>query len=47
MLDAVCVWCLASEAIALVLAELGVVRLRAEPVAAPAAAPLHIESPVR
>ncbi len=33
VLDAVCIWCLASDAIALVLAGLGVVRLRAEPVA--------------
>ena len=33
VLDAICVWCLASDAIALVLVALGVLRLRAEPVA--------------
>lgn len=33
VLDAICVWCLASDSIALVLVVLGVLRLRAEPAA--------------
>ncbi len=33
VLDAICAWCLASDAIALMLLVLGVLRLRAEPVA--------------
>ncbi len=33
VLDAICVWCLASDVIALVLVVLGVLRLRAEPAA--------------
>ena len=33
VLHAICVWCLASDSIALVLVALGVLRLRAEPVA--------------